>query len=63
MIDAKKKNLIADNGKDKLTYLRVATKKKDGADGYLYRQTWATGFQEIVLSKEHVDALAKKKIK
>lgn len=35
-----------------LTFLRLATKAKDGANGILYRHTWATGFQEIIFPSQ-----------
>ena len=31
-----------------LNYLRAATVKLDGADGFLYIHHWATGWQELV---------------
>lgn len=36
----------------KLSYLRVAHKQKDGADGVLYMHQWATGYQELVFVNE-----------
>lgn len=39
--------------KHKLSYLRVAHKQKDGADGVLYHHQWPTGHQDLVfVSKE-----------
>jgi len=33
-----------------LTYLRIATKSRDGADGFLYRHDFGTGYQELVFA-------------
>lgn len=35
-----------------LVFIRVARKAKDGYDGFLYLHSWATGWQEIILSKK-----------
>jgi hypothetical protein len=41
---------------EKLIFLRAATKTRDGHDGLLYRHTWATGYQDLILpSKEAAD--------
>ena len=38
---------------NRLTYLRKATKSRDGQNGFLYRHSWNTGFQELIFdSKE-----------
>ena len=37
---------------EKLTYIRKATKGKDGQDGYLYRHSWPTGFQELIFNNK-----------
>lgn len=42
-----------------LTYKRKATKAKDGANGFLYLDVWATGAQLLVFrDRAHVDSWA-----
>ena len=39
-----------------LNYLRAATVKLDGADGFLYIHHWATGWQELVFQSHEAAA-------
>lgn len=39
-----------------LTYIRRATKSRDGHEGLLYVHQWPTGFQELVFENEALAA-------
>lgn len=39
-----------------LTYLRPATRAKDGFDGLLYRNTWETGYQLLIFETHEAAA-------
>jgi hypothetical protein len=39
-----------------INYLRAATVKVDGADGFLYIHHWATGWQELVFQSHEAAA-------
>jgi len=32
----------------KMTFIRLATKSKDGMNGFLYRQSWSSGYQDLI---------------
>lgn len=36
--------------KQTLKFLRIATAKKDGYDGFLFLHVWSTGWQELIFS-------------
>lgn len=36
--------------KHTLNYVRKATQKKDGCDGFLYIHHWPTGWQELIFA-------------
>jgi hypothetical protein len=40
-----------------LNFVRVATKAKDNADGFLYIHNWATGWQELIFHTKEEAAL------
>lgn len=47
--------------KETLTFKRVATKAKDGANGFLYIHSWGTGYQELIFeSKGSAESAARK---
>lgn len=37
---------------EKLIFIRIARKTKDGYNGFLYLNSWATGWQHIILDKK-----------
>lgn len=40
-----------------LNFVRVATKAKDNADGFLYIHNWPTGWQELIFHTKEEAAL------
>ena len=36
--------------KETLTFLRNATKKKDGKNGFIFVNSWDTGYQELIFN-------------